>query len=98
MGPSMLFRIDPERNMARFYKIDVQRTLFGEWAVVREWGRIGRTGTVRSTPYARAEDALAASDRQRAMNERDGYVGKLSGYCRVGDGLGAVDFWRENER
>ena len=33
--------------MARFYKIDVQPTLFGEWAAVREWGRIGRAGTVR---------------------------------------------------
>jgi len=31
--------------MARFYKIDVQPTLFGEWAAVREWGRFGRAGT-----------------------------------------------------
>jgi predicted DNA-binding WGR domain protein len=33
--------------MARFYKLDVQPTLFGEWTLVREWGRIGRPGTVR---------------------------------------------------
>jgi predicted DNA-binding WGR domain protein len=42
-----LFRVDEERNIARFYKLDVQPTLFGEWSVVREWCRIGRPGTVR---------------------------------------------------
>jgi predicted DNA-binding WGR domain protein len=42
-----LVRIDEGRNMARFYKLDVQPTLFGEWSLVREWGRIGRPGTVR---------------------------------------------------
>ena len=42
-----LVRIDAEKNMERFYKLDVQPTLFGEWALIREWGRIGRPGTVR---------------------------------------------------
>ena len=40
-----LYRIDHNRNMARFYSMQVQRTLFGEWTLLREWGRIG---TVRS--------------------------------------------------
>jgi predicted DNA-binding WGR domain protein len=43
-----LTRDDIHRKMARFYKLDVQPTLFGEWAVVREWGPIGRAGTVRT--------------------------------------------------
>ncbi|WP_275949213.1 WGR domain-containing protein [Bradyrhizobium septentrionale] len=51
-----LVRIDADKKMARFYKLDVQPTLFGEWAVIREWGRIGRGGTVRSTPYGTASD------------------------------------------
>ena len=42
-----LVRIDEGRNMARFYKLDVQPTLFGEWSLVREWARTGRSGTVR---------------------------------------------------
>ena len=46
MTAIMLTRINTDRNMARFYKIDVQPTLFGEWSVVREWGRIRRGGTV----------------------------------------------------
>jgi predicted DNA-binding WGR domain protein len=41
-----LVRVEQNRNVARFYKLDVQPTLFGEWSLVREWGRIGRPGTV----------------------------------------------------
>jgi predicted DNA-binding WGR domain protein len=37
--------------MARFYKIDIQPTLFGECSLVREWGRIGRAGAVRVETY-----------------------------------------------
>jgi predicted DNA-binding WGR domain protein len=48
MTAIMLTRIDIQRNMARFYKLDIQPTLFGEWTFIREWGRIDRAGTVRS--------------------------------------------------
>ncbi|WP_064713529.1 WGR domain-containing protein [Rhizobium bangladeshense] len=37
-------RIAPEKNMARFYALAVQPTLFGEVSVVRAWGRIGTRG------------------------------------------------------
>jgi len=43
-GSMHLRRIDPNRNMARFYTMSVQPTLFGEWALLREWGRIGSAG------------------------------------------------------
>lgn len=33
-------RIDPARNMRRFYRLSVQRDLFGRSSLVREWGRI----------------------------------------------------------
>ena len=39
-----LRRIDPSRNMARFYVLSIQPTLFGGSSVVREWGRIGTRG------------------------------------------------------
>jgi hypothetical protein len=52
MSAVLLTRIDRAQNMARFYKLDVQPTLFGEWALVCEWGRIGQDGTVRATPTA----------------------------------------------
>jgi predicted DNA-binding WGR domain protein len=41
-----LVNIDDKNNMARFYKLDVQPSLFGGWSLVREWGRIGRAGKV----------------------------------------------------
>lgn len=36
-----LRRIEPEKNMHRFYHVQIERTLFGEWCVIRRWGRIG---------------------------------------------------------
>ena len=38
--------------MARFYAMCLQPTLFGDWALLREWGRIGSTG--RMGPVASA--------------------------------------------
>jgi predicted DNA-binding WGR domain protein len=43
-----LTRTDPDRNMARFYTMTLQPTLFGEWALLREWGRIGSAGRLVS--------------------------------------------------
>lgn len=68
-----LRRIDRAKNMERFYRLDVQPTLFGEWALVREWGRIGRGGTVRSTAYGTANEAEEARDRQWQKKIKRGY-------------------------
>jgi hypothetical protein len=32
---AFLTRIDPARNINRFYVVDITPTLFGEWAVLR---------------------------------------------------------------
>jgi predicted DNA-binding WGR domain protein len=69
-----LVRIDGDNNMARFYKIDVQPTLFGEWAVIREWGRIGQGGTLRSTAYNTARAAEAARDQRFRGKVKSGYT------------------------
>ena len=74
MPSSYLTHIDPARNMQRFYRLDVQPTLFGEFALVKEWGRIGRGGQVRSTPYPTPAEAVAALERQRETKRRRGYV------------------------
>jgi predicted DNA-binding WGR domain protein len=34
-------------NVRCFYAMHLTQTLFGEWALVAEWGRIGSPGTVR---------------------------------------------------
>lgn len=68
-----LRRIDPDKDMAWYYRLDIQPDLFGEWRFIREWGRIGRPGRVRSTPYPSPAEALAALERQRRVKIRKGY-------------------------
>ncbi|MGH6814256.1 MAG: WGR domain-containing protein [Hyphomicrobiaceae bacterium] len=53
-----LRRIDPDRNMARFYSMSLQPTLFGERALLREWGRIGSSGQLVSGRFA-SEQVMA---------------------------------------
>lgn len=71
-----LAAIDPARNRRRYYSLSVQRNLFGEWSLVREWGRIGRPGRLRAEPYPSAGaalDALAVIARQK---RRRGYLAR----------------------
>ncbi|MCB8835845.1 WGR domain-containing protein [Aurantimonas sp. VKM B-3413] len=72
----LLQRIDPARNMARYYAFTVERTLFGEYALVRRWGRIGSRGSgqMQSTVFAYEGDATLALDRQRRAKVRRGYA------------------------
>lgn len=74
MPASYLTRLDPDRNMRRFYRLDVQPTLFGEFALVREWGRIGRAGQVRSTAFSTPAEAETELDRHRLAKVRRGYL------------------------
>jgi len=56
-----LQKIDPNRNMHRFYRATVAPTLFGEWALIREWGRIGSPQGQRMEEWFGVEaDARAA--------------------------------------
>ena len=43
-----LERREPVHNRQRFYILTVAQTLFGSWTLIREWGRIGRSGMVRA--------------------------------------------------
>jgi predicted DNA-binding WGR domain protein len=70
-----LYRTDPARNMRRFYHLDIQPDLFGQWCVVREWGRIGCAGRMQLEPYPTPDAAQAALDRQRRAKQRRGYAG-----------------------
>jgi predicted DNA-binding WGR domain protein len=36
-------RIEPEYNRYRSYRLELTKDLFGTWALVRSWGRIGRS-------------------------------------------------------
>ena len=73
MNAVTLYRIDPAKNMHRFYRLDVQPDLFGAWCLMREWGRIGSGGEIRSVPFPTLQQAVAALRNLRDTKERRGY-------------------------
>jgi predicted DNA-binding WGR domain protein len=72
-----LTRTDPAHNMARFYALHLAPTLFGEWSLVREWGRIGQGGTVRQELFAGRAEAEQAFVRILEHKRRRGYAASL---------------------
>jgi len=70
----VLYRTDPARRIHRFYRLDVQRDLFGQWLLIREWGRIGCQGKTLSMPFETAGRAEAALARHQRRKERRGYA------------------------
>lgn len=69
-----LEKISPSKNQFRFYTISVVLTLFGEWAVVREWGRIGSKGGQRQTQWRTSyKEALLELNEAKLAKERRGY-------------------------
>lgn len=73
IAPILLRRVEPARNMARFYRIQIQPTLFGGFTVVREWGRIGQAGTCRLDQYTTEEAASIAVSALRNAKLKRGY-------------------------
>jgi predicted DNA-binding WGR domain protein len=74
-----LHRIDPARNMARYYNLAITPSLFGDAAVVREWGRIGKPGRMRIDLYEKAEEAAAAHAAIERAKTRRGYRDVVGG-------------------
>lgn len=74
MNSVTLYKIDLARNMQRWYHLSIQPDLFGNACLMREWGRIGRSGQVRSAAYPTEEAAQAAYQKQRGAKERKGYA------------------------
>ena len=73
----VLERRDPEANMARFYVLSLEPTLFGDTALLREWGRLGAQGRRRLDLFeghAQASEALETWLRRKL---RKGYRSRL---------------------
>jgi predicted DNA-binding WGR domain protein len=69
-----LSKIDPAKNMRRFYRLSLEPTLFGDFALVREWGRIGAKGGRRQEEwYAAISDADVALIKALQRREARGY-------------------------
>jgi predicted DNA-binding WGR domain protein len=68
-----LTRIDPDRNMSRYYQLHIQPGLFGGFDLVREWGRIGSPGTIRTAIYPNQDAATAALADAVKQRQKRGY-------------------------
>lgn len=68
-----LERIDPDRNMWRYYALSVATNLFGETELVCEWGRIGTHGRVRRTLQPDRISALTELIAAARAKGRRGY-------------------------
>lgn len=67
-----LHRRDPARNMARFYALSVEPTLFGP-ALVCRWGRIGTDGRRRTELHEDIAAAEVALTRRLGQKLKRGY-------------------------
>jgi predicted DNA-binding WGR domain protein len=71
---AFLTRTDPTRNIDRFYIVAATPTLFGEWALHRDWGRRGSPGTLRLDSHRCRQDAQIAEQRTITRRRRPGYT------------------------
>lgn len=73
LHPVHLRRIDPTRNMRRFYALEIQPTLFGGASVVRSWGRIGTGGQTMMETFDDPGEADTVFTRIERAKRRRGY-------------------------
>lgn len=64
---------NPDANKFRFYAIHVTKTIFGDWAIIREWGRIGSPGTVREEWFDDEHQAFSRANSIVQHRVRRGY-------------------------
>jgi predicted DNA-binding WGR domain protein len=70
----VLERVDRARNMARYYVLSVEPTLFEDFALVRRWGRIGGAGRARIDLHPSPPVAQVELEKWLSRKRRRGYV------------------------
>jgi predicted DNA-binding WGR domain protein len=56
-----------------FYRVEISDNLFGEYTVLREWGRQGRRAGSRANWFSNLREAVHAADRWRGKAVARGY-------------------------
>jgi predicted DNA-binding WGR domain protein len=69
----ILGRVDPDRGVARFYLLIVERNLFGTIRLIRNWGRIGTSGEELVEVFATEIEAGQALEAIARVQRRRGY-------------------------
>jgi predicted DNA-binding WGR domain protein len=68
-----LVKRNPAKKMARFYRLAIWPDLFGVFALVREFGRIGQGGRVYVKSFDEEQAAIQAFERLLRQKTRRGY-------------------------
>ena len=69
MTATILYRIDSDKRMQRFYRLDVQQDFSGQWCLMREWGA-SAAPAASSVSFPTPHPAQAALDERRQAKER----------------------------
>jgi predicted DNA-binding WGR domain protein len=69
----VLDRCDPTCNMARYYVLAIEPSLFGNPTLIREWGRIGLPGQRRVELHENQSQAMEALETWLQRKRRRGY-------------------------
>ena len=69
----VLHRIDPNRHVAQFYSLMIERDLFGAITLVRSWGQIGSGGRERVEVFDTIDEAGQALEALARVKRRRGY-------------------------
>ena len=72
----VLERIDANRNVARYYVLSIEPTLFAKHTLICRWGRIGSAGRKRLQFFGGEDSARAqmALETWLARNRKRGYA------------------------
>jgi predicted DNA-binding WGR domain protein len=74
MGVKRFVKVDPEQSQYRWYTISWGPTLFGDYAVVRSWGRIGTNwAQCKSEVFEEGNAARVEAEAQTQRRLRRGY-------------------------
>ena len=71
-------RIDATKNMARFYALSIQPTLFGEASLLRSWGRISCRGQQMIHMFEHEDQAVELFLELLSEKRKKGYRPRTS--------------------
>ena len=68
-----LVYLAPKQKTRKFYILYTTPTLFGEWALVHTWGKVGRKGRCKEEWFPSSKEANLAAGMVLAQKTQMGY-------------------------
>ncbi|WP_092989053.1 WGR domain-containing protein [Rhizobium sp. NFR03] len=69
-------RTRPAENMARFYALSIEPSLFGKASLIRRWGRIGTTGREKIHLFEDEAAAVTLFLQVARQKRQRGYISR----------------------